>query len=132
MKAPVGILSSLLLCRETVTSHQEKYNGGQRENEQTQLAGRRWNLEVQSVEGGGQITRDHLQEVAGHGKDLQAAGAVKHVLRETSIAQLVVVEIHRSASQGRVRTGAETAKSQAEFFYTNKISYFSLGFWPNV
>lgn len=47
---------------------------------QTQLAGGRWNLEVQSVEVGGQIARDLLQEVAGHGEDLQAVGAVKHVL----------------------------------------------------
>lgn len=87
---------------------------------------------MQSVEGGRQIARDHLQEVAGHGEDLQAAGAIKHVLRETSIAQLVVVEVHGSASPGRVRTAAETAKSQAEFLSTNKVSYFSLGFWPNV
>lgn len=83
---------------------------------QTQLAGGRWNLEVQSVEVGGQIARDLLQEVAGHGEDLQAVRAVKHVFGETSVVQLVVVEIHRPASQGRVRAAAETAVSHTEFF----------------
>lgn len=67
---------------------------------------------MQSVEGSGQTGRDHLQEVAGHGEDLQAVRAVKHVLRKSSVTQLVVVEIHRPASQARVRTAAE----QTEFF----------------
>lgn len=77
------------------------------------VAGGRCNLEVESVEGGGEAARDHLQEVAGHGEDLQAFGAVEHVLGEPGVAQLVVVEVHRPASRARERDRAIAAARAA-------------------
>lgn len=52
-------------------------------------------LEVEAVEAGWQVSGHLLQEVAGHGEELQAIGAVEHVLRQPSVCQLVVVEVHR-------------------------------------
>ena len=46
------------------------------------------------MQGGGQVARHQVKEVAGHDKDLQAGRAVEHVVREAGVRQLIVVEIH--------------------------------------
>lgn len=63
-------------------------------------------LQMQSVEGGGQFVRHHLQVVARHGEDLQAVRAVEHLFRKPDVSQLVVVEIHRPASRGKERVSS--------------------------
>ena len=58
------------------------------------LHGRGGHLEVQAVEGRGQVARHQVKEVAGHDEDLQAGRAVEHDVREAGVRQLIVVEIH--------------------------------------
>lgn len=50
---------------------------------------------MEAKQAGGQVGGDHLQKVAGHGKDLQLVRSIEHVMRKSCISQLVVMEIHR-------------------------------------
>lgn len=56
---------------------------------------------MQTVKGGGHVPRDNLQEVAGHGDDLQVVRAIEHMIRKPRVSQLVVMEIHRPVSHGQ-------------------------------
>lgn len=57
-------------------------------------------LEVQLVQGGRQVLGHMTQEVAGQDEDLDVARTVKHVVRQSSVRQLVVVQIHRPGGRG--------------------------------
>lgn len=53
---------------------------------------------MKAVQAGGQVGGDHMEKVAGHGEDLQLVRSVEHVIWESCIRQLVVMEIHRPKS----------------------------------
>lgn len=62
------------------------------------------NLEVQFVESGRQVLGHMAQEVAGQDEDLDIARTIEHVVRQPSVRQLVVVQVHRPGGQGTVLT----------------------------
>lgn len=104
-KAPGGIFSNLLFCGNVNRSYFTNITIHQRQhihhtpsiwNQACEMS----DLKMQAVKGEGQIPRDNLQEVAGHGDDLQVVRAIEHVIRKPRISQLVVMEIHRPVSHG--------------------------------